>query len=73
MTLNAGKSQGITPAEVVGTVARYAEFPGSAIGAIRIMEKHTLVDIPQKYVAQTLAKAGKIRIRKNAVTLSLQK
>jgi hypothetical protein len=37
------------------------------------MEKHTLVDIPQKYVAQTLAKAGKIRIRKNALTLSLQK
>jgi ATP-dependent RNA helicase DeaD len=73
MTLNAGKSQGIVPADVVGTIARCAEFPGSAIGAIRIMEKHTLVDIPQKYLAQTLAKAGKIRIRKNAVTLSLQK
>jgi len=73
MTLNAGKSQGILPADVVGTIARCAGFPGSAIGAIKILEKHTLVDIPQQYVAQTLVKAGKIRIRKNAVTVSLSK
>jgi ATP-dependent RNA helicase DeaD len=71
MTLNAGKTHGITPADIVGTIARYADFPGRSIGAIRIFEKHTLVDIPQQYVAQTLAKAGKIRIRKNAVTLEL--
>jgi len=73
MTLNAGKSQGIVPADVVGTIARYAGFPGSAIGAIKILETHTLVDIPQQYVTQTLVKAGKIRIRKNAVTLKLPK
>ncbi|MFY9813009.1 MAG: DbpA RNA binding domain-containing protein, partial [Dehalococcoidales bacterium] len=61
------------PADVVGTIARYAGFPGSAIGAIKILETHTLVDIPQQYVTQTLVKAGKIRIRKNAVTLKLPK
>jgi ATP-dependent RNA helicase DeaD len=71
MTLNAGKAHGITPADIVGTIARYADFPGRSIGAIRIFDKHTLVDIPQQYVAQTLAKAGKVRIRKNAVTLEL--
>ena len=73
MTLNAGKSQGLQPADVVGTIAFRANIPGSAIGHISIFDKHTLVDIPQQYVAQTLAKAGKFRIRKNAVTLSLTK
>jgi ATP-dependent RNA helicase DeaD len=73
LTLSAGKSQGLQPADVVGTIAFRANIPGSAIGHISIFDKHTLVDIPQQYVAQTLAKAGKFRIRKNAVTLSLTK
>jgi len=69
LTLSAGKSNGIRPRDVVGTIAAVADIPGSTIGAIRIMEKHTLVDVPQEYVAKTLARAGKYRIRKNAVTL----
>ena len=73
LTLSAGKSQGLQPTDVVGTIAFRANIPGSAIGHISIFDKHTLVDIPQQYVAQTLAKAGKFRIRKNAVTLSLTK
>ena len=70
-TLSAGKAQGVRPGDVVGTIAHHADFPGYSIGAIRVMEDHTLVDIPQQYVPQTLAKAGKYRIRKNAVTLEL--
>jgi ATP-dependent RNA helicase DeaD len=71
MTLNAGKEQGIVPADVVGTIARYADFPGSTIGAIRIHDKHTTVDIPEQYAEQTLAKAGKCRIRKNNITVQI--
>ncbi|MDO8578778.1 MAG: DbpA RNA binding domain-containing protein [Dehalococcoidales bacterium] len=47
----------------------HGNFPGSAIGNISIFDEHTFVDIPQRFVEQTLAKAGKIRISKNAVTL----
>ncbi len=71
MTINAGKAHGITPADVVGTIARFADIPGSSIGAIRIGDKNTTVDIPQQYSEQVLAKAGKIRLRKNSVTLSV--
>jgi ATP-dependent RNA helicase DeaD len=71
LTLSAGKSHGIRPADVVGTIAYHANFPGSTIGSISILDKHTLVDVPQQYVSQILAKAGKCRIRKNAVTLEL--
>jgi len=71
LILSAGKYHGVRPADVVSTIAYYANFPGNNIGAISILDKHTLVDVPQQYVEQTLAKAGKYRIRKNAVTLEL--
>jgi len=71
MTLSAGKSQGIRPADVVGTIAYHANFPGNTIGKINILDKQTMVDIPERYVAQVLAKSGKYRIRKSAVTLKL--
>jgi ATP-dependent RNA helicase DeaD len=71
MTINAGKAHGITPADVVGTIARFADIPGSSIGAIRILDKHTTVDILEQYAEQVLAKAGKIRLRKNSVILSV--
>lgn len=71
LTLSVGKSHGVRPADVVGTIAYHANFPGNNIGDISILDKHTLVDVPQQYVAQTLAKAGKYRIRKNAVRLKL--
>lgn len=58
-------------ADIVGTIAYNADIPGSTIGEISILDKHTMVDIPQQYVEQALAKAGKFRIRKNAVTLVL--
>jgi ATP-dependent RNA helicase DeaD len=71
LTLNAGKAQGVRPGDVVSTITYYAKFPGNAIGAISILDKHTLVDVPQRYVEQALAKTGKYRIRKSAVTLEL--
>ncbi|MFC2055991.1 DEAD/DEAH box helicase [Chloroflexota bacterium] len=71
LTFSAGKIHGVRPADVVGTIAYHANIPGSTIGEINILDKHTLVDVPQQYVAQTLSKAGKYKIRKNAVTLEL--
>lgn len=71
LTLSAGKSHGVRPADVVGMIAYHANFPGNTIGAISILDKHTLVDIPQPYLEQTLAKAGKYKIRNNAVSLEL--
>ena len=62
---------GVCPADVVDTIAYHADIPGYTIGEINILDRHTLVDVPQQYVAQTLAKAGKYRIRKNSVTLEI--
>ncbi len=69
LSLSAGKRQGIRPNDVVGTIAFHADIPGRAIGAIRIQEQHTLVDVPEQFVAQVLANTGKYQIRKQAVTV----
>jgi ATP-dependent RNA helicase DeaD len=69
LTLNAGKAHGVRPADIVGTIAYHANLPGNAIGKINILDKHTLIDVPQRFVEQALAKTGKYRIRKNAVVL----
>jgi ATP-dependent RNA helicase DeaD len=67
LSLNAGKVQGIRPNDVVGTIAYHADIPGRAIGAIRIQEQHTLVDVPEQFAAQVLAQTGKYQIRKQPI------
>lgn len=69
LTLSAGRAHGIRPNDVVGTIAFYADIPGHTIGAIRIQEDHTFVDVPQQFVAQVLARAGTYRIRRQAVAV----
>lgn len=71
LTLSAGKAHGLRPSDVVGTIAYHADIPGYTIGEINILDRYTLVDVPQQFVARTLAKAGAYRIRKKAVTLKL--
>ena len=69
--LKAGKTHGIRPGDVVGTIAYHAEIPGGSIGAIRIENDHTLVDVPCQFVAQVLAKTGRYRIRRQPVAVAL--
>jgi len=69
LSMSAGKAQGIRPNDVVGTIAYQANIPGYTIGAIRIQDQHTLVDVPEQYVAQVLDKAGAIQIHRQAITI----
>jgi ATP-dependent RNA helicase DeaD len=68
-TFSRGKMHGVRPKDVVSKLAFHAEIPGHVIGKIHIQNKHTLVDIPERYVDQVLAKSGTIRIRKHTVNL----
>jgi ATP-dependent RNA helicase DeaD len=71
LRLNRGKSHGVRPNDVVATIARYSKVPGSSIGKIRIQDKNTLVDVPENYVKQVLAKSGKYEYRKEPVLVSV--
>jgi ATP-dependent RNA helicase DeaD len=69
LSLNSGKAHGLRVNHVVGTLAHYAEIPGRALGKISIQEQHTLVDVPEQFVRQVLAKTGNYRIGKHAITV----
>jgi ATP-dependent RNA helicase DeaD len=69
LVLNAGKSQGVRPGDVVSTIAYHADIPGSALGAIFIDRDSTLVDVPKTLVGQVLESADRYRIHRQAVTV----
>jgi ATP-dependent RNA helicase DeaD len=54
----------------VGQIAYHADIPGHTIGAIKIDAHQTLVDVPEQYVAQVLAKNGSYRMRRTPVTIA---
>ena len=70
LTLSAGKVDGIGPNDVVGTIAYHANIPGNTIGAIRIQERHTYVDVPEQFVTQVLEKNNTYRIRRQPITIT---
>ncbi len=70
LSLNAGKAQGIRPNDVVGQIAYHADIPGHTIGAIKIHDHQTLVDVPEQYVDQVLAKNGSYRVRSQSLTIA---
>lgn len=67
LTLSMGKSHGVRPNDVVGTIAHHANIPGYTIGKIKIQDKHTLVDVPEQFVDQVLAKTGIYSIRSQSL------
>ncbi|MCB0168346.1 MAG: DEAD/DEAH box helicase [Anaerolineae bacterium] len=69
LALNAGKADGLQVNHVVGTLAYQAEIPGNVIGKIRIQEQQTLVDVPEQFVGQVLAKTGSYRIGKQRIAV----
>ncbi|MEA3439737.1 MAG: DEAD/DEAH box helicase [Chloroflexota bacterium] len=69
LTLSKGKVHGVRPNDVVGTIASHANIPGYTIGKINIQENRTLVDVPEKYVAQVLSQNGNYWINKQNITV----
>ncbi len=52
----AGRTHGLRPGDVVGTLAYQADIPGRVIGRIQIGADTTWVDVPERYVDQVLAR-----------------
>jgi ATP-dependent RNA helicase DeaD len=71
LTLNKGKTHGVRPNDVVGTIAYHANIPGKTIGAIRIQPQHTFVDVPEQFVTQVLDKSGSYQIHRENVTVEV--
>jgi len=63
LSLDKGRSHGLRPGDVVGTITHHADIPGKVIGAIRIQDQNAFVDVPAQFVDQVLAKNGNYRLR----------
>src|SRR5829696_649856 len=70
LKLNKGKTNGVRPSDIVGTIAFHANIPGYTIGKIRIDEKFSFVDIPEDAVEQVLKQNGNYRIGKDKFALT---
>ncbi len=44
--IGSGRAAGLRPGDIVGAIANEAGVPGSAIGAIEIADKFSLVEVP---------------------------
>jgi len=73
LKINKGKSNGIRPNDIVGTIAFHANIPGYTIGKIRIEDKMTFVDIPEELLDQVMTHNGNYRIGKDKVSLAKAK
>jgi ATP-dependent RNA helicase DeaD len=68
---NAGRKHLVTTAEIVGKVTGVTRLPATAIGAIDIHQRHSLVDVAGDQADLVLRKLNGIRIRGHALKLSL--
>jgi ATP-dependent RNA helicase DeaD len=73
LKLNKGRSSGIRPNDIVGTIAFHANIPGYTIGKIRIEDAFTFVDIPEELVEQVLKHNGNYRVGKEKFSLAKAK
>ncbi|MDH3442393.1 MAG: DEAD/DEAH box helicase [Deltaproteobacteria bacterium] len=71
LTLDVGKTHGINPRDLVGTIAYHADIPGNAIGKIHIDNQKSFVDVPDVLLSQVMKHVGKYKIRKQVVNVTL--
>ncbi len=61
--IDAGRSSGVRPADIVGAIANEADIPGNTIGAIDIYDRFSFVDVPKRYLDQVLQRMDGTSIR----------
>jgi ATP-dependent RNA helicase DeaD len=71
LTLDVGKTHGISPSDLVGTIAYHADIPGDAIGKIQIENQMSFVDVPEVLVQHVMKQVGKYKIRRQPIRVTL--
>jgi ATP-dependent RNA helicase DeaD len=61
--IDAGRSAGLRPADIVGAIANEANLPGKYIGPIEIFDDYSLVGVPAQAQAQVLSAMANATIR----------
>jgi ATP-dependent RNA helicase DeaD len=67
--ITAGRQAGVRPQDLVGAIANEAGVPGSAIGAIEITDRFSLVEVPEEAANQVIKALRETKIRGKKVTV----
>jgi ATP-dependent RNA helicase DeaD len=67
--IGAGKDAGIRPADLVGAIAGEAQMSAREIGAIRVEEKHALVEVPEGMADTVIQAHTATKLRGKRVTV----
>ena len=69
LRLSVGKDESIRPADLVGAIAGEAKISSSAIGAIKIHDDYSLVEVPAELSDKIVAALRTAKIRGHKVTI----
>jgi ATP-dependent RNA helicase DeaD len=69
--IDAGRRNGVRPADIVGAIAGETGVPGAAIGAIDVYDRFTFVEVPARYKDQVLERMAHAAIRNRPVRITL--
>lgn len=61
--LNIGRSQNVTPGDILGAVAGESGIPGRVVGSIDMYDAYTFVEVPEEYAQVVLEAMKHARIR----------
>ena len=69
LRLSVGKEESVRPADLVGAIAGEAGIPSRIIGAIKIHDDYSLVEIPEEVAERVIEALQSTKIRGNRVTV----
>jgi ATP-dependent RNA helicase DeaD len=69
LRISVGKEESIRPADLVGAIAGEAGVPSRVIGAIKIHDDYSLVEVPEELSQRIIEALSRTKIRGNKVTV----
>jgi ATP-dependent RNA helicase DeaD len=61
--MNIGEEQGVTPIDIVNTVAGETGLPGKVVGTVDLRERHLFVDVASEHVKGIIAKLNRTELK----------
>ena len=61
--LNIGKTQNVTPGDILGAVAGESGIPGRTVGSIDMYDGYTFVEVPDEYADMVIRSMKNAKIR----------
>ncbi len=70
--VGAGRNAGLRPGDLVGAITGEAHLTSKQIGAIRVGQTHTLVEVPERLADRIITALRRTKLRGQKVDVRLQ-